>query len=340
MINHARTLLLNQSANRANPADVGYEYIPPTYNETPLPTTLATIHNIIFGKTPDNYFRNYRARELMSYLHQTELADYVYGLDSRVTYWPAMNDNKLYSTPKKVFLKQTAGAANRLAIGGTVNPSNATGRSEYEYTIIFGYRRPQNDSEPSPVFIVQPFPRTKNPTVTVFDSASNLAAVPLVESSLAIRLGLPTTTGRLTTELSDILVIEDYSETTGGEILLEQIDDLLGLYSPALASSAPPFASTPFPLLEAINNIDLAVIKGIWNVAARVNPSPALTSVLPNLEFLGEPTYLELFGVGPDEPYRTFQNLWEEHPLPAYRLSGIVLALIYRINELMRATNV
>lgn len=337
MINHARTLLLNQSANRTNAADAGYEYISPTYKETPLPTTLETIHNIIFGKTPDNYFRNYRARELLSYLHQTELATYVTRLDPRVTYWPAMTDNKLYSAPKKVLLKQLAGDANRLAIGGTVNPSNATGRSEYEYTIIFGYRLPPaGGDDPQPVFIVQPEPKTVAPAVTIFDNLREVTAIPLVESNLAFRLGLPTSTGRLTTELNGILVIEDYSETSGGEILLEQIDDILGIYSATMSSIAPPFASTPFPLLEAISNTNLGVIKGIWNVAARVNPSPALISVLPNLEFLGEPTYLELFGVVPDEPYRTFKNLWEEHPLPAYRLSGIVLALIYRINELMR----
>jgi hypothetical protein len=332
MINHARTLLLNQSANRTSPADAGYEYVPATYKETPLPTTLTTIHNIIFGKTPDNYFRNYRARELLSYLHQTELADHVYRLDPRVTYWPAMTDNKLYSTPRKVFLKQLAGEASRLALGGTVNPSNATGRSEYEYTIIFGYRpSPAGNFELQPVFIVQPEPKTVAPTVTIFDSFKDTSAIPLAESNLAFRLGLPTSAGRLVTELNDMLVIEDYSETLGGEILLEQIDDLLGLQAPPTL-----FSDISFPLLEAISDSNLSAVRGIWNVAARVNPGPALISVLPNLEFLGEPTYLELFGVVPDEPYRTFKNLWEEHPLPAYRLSGIVLALIYRINELMR----
>jgi len=332
MINHARTLLLNQSANRTSSADAGYEYVPPTYKETPLPTTLKTIHDIIFGKTPDNYFRNYRARELLSYLHQTELADHVYRLDPRVTYWPAMTDNKLYSAAKKVFVTQLAGATNRPALGGTVNPSNAIGRSEYEYTIISGYRPSITDSEDlQPVFIVQPEPKTVAPAVTVFNSFREMTAVPLVESNLTFRLGLPTSAKRLATELNDILVIEDYSETLGGEILLEQIDDILGLYS-----TPPIFSAASFPLLDAISDINLSVVSGIWHVAARVNPTSALISVLPNLEFLGEPTYLELFGVAPNEPYRTFKNLWEEHPLPAYRLSGIVLALIYRVNELMR----
>lgn len=336
MINHARTLLLNQSAARTNAADAGYEYMSPTYKETPLPTTLETIHNIIFGKTPDNYFRNYRARELLSYLHQTELATYVTRLDPRVTYWPAMTDNKLYSAPKKVLLKQLAGEANRLAIGGAVNPSNATGRSEYEYTILFGYRETgTGGGEPQPVFIVQPESRQATVAVTVFDSLRDVNAVALVESDLMFRLGLPTSIGRLTTESNKILLIEDYSETTGGEILLEQIEDILGIDAATTSANAP-FAAASIPLLDAINDTGLGVIKGIWNVAARVNPSPALISVLPNLEFLGEPTYLELFGVAPDEPYRTFKNLWEEHPLPAYRLSGIVLALIYRINELTR----
>lgn len=37
---------------------------------------------------------------------------------------------------------------------------------------------------------------------------------------------------------------------------------------------------------------------------------------------------------GPDEPYKTFRNLWLTHPELPYRLGGLLLALIYRMNEL------
>lgn len=43
----------------------------------------------------------------------------------------------------------------------------------------------------------------------------------------------------------------------------------------------------------------------------------------------------ELFGLPLVEPYQSFQNLWQLHPFPSWQLCGLVLALGYRINELM-----
>lgn len=73
---------------------------------------------------------------------------------------------------------------------------------------------------------------------------------------------------------------------------------------------------------------------GRWYVKLTANPAPAITTLLPTLELLGEPVFLELFGVAPAEPYATFKNLWFDHPLPAYRLAGFVMAFIYRLNEI------
>ena len=51
---------------------------------------------------------------------------------------------------------------------------------------------------------------------------------------------------------------------------------------------------------------------------------------------LGEPLFLELFGVDDNaQPYATFKNLWNDHPNPMYRLGGLVLAMIYRTNEVI-----
>lgn len=375
MINHARTLLLNQTAAGMSPDDAGYEFVVPNYRSVRMTTPLQTIHSIIFGKNPDNYFRNYRARELLSYLHQTDLADYVYRLDSRVTYWPAIADNTLYGAPKKVFIQQLSGEPKRLGIGGTVQPSAAIGRSDYEYKVIFGYA---DGSEPQPIFIVQSAAKLEQITTTTFNGTSTIGAVSLIGSELQIRLGGLTSLGRLTTEVNDILVIEDYSAVGGGEILLEEIASILTAVSAQIGCAEQidggnsaaqftkyltggdsytggsatidggaatlaatgfctnTFAATNLPLLQAIEAANLTSVQQVWNVSARANPAPAITAVLPNLEFLGEPLYLELFGVAPEEPYKTFQNLWEDHPLPAYRLSGIVLAFIYRMNELLR----
>jgi hypothetical protein len=50
---------------------------------------------------------------------------------------------------------------------------------------------------------------------------------------------------------------------------------------------------------------------------------------------IGEPTLTSLFGVAPAEPFRTFQNLWEQNDEVPLRLGGLILATIYRTNEVL-----
>lgn len=78
---------------------------------------------------------------------------------------------------------------------------------------------------------------------------------------------------------------------------------------------------------------------GRWYVKLTANPAPAITTLMPTLELLGEPVFLELFGLTDDEPYATFKNLWFDHPLPAYRLAGLVLAFIYRVENVRTHVN-
>jgi len=71
-----------------------------------------------------------------------------------------------------------------------------------------------------------------------------------------------------------------------------------------------------------------------WNVSGFLRPTTDLNEILNNLKTAGEPAFLQLFGVAPQEPYLTFKNCWELHPDFAYRLSGLVLAIIYRTQEI------
>lgn len=313
MINHARTLLLNQSPEAAGPDDTGYEYIPTGFKVIPMSTTLGAIHRIIFGVKPDNYFRNFRTRELLSYIHQTELREFVTKLDSRVTYWPETS-NAFYGAAKKVFVQQISGKQARLNVGGTLASSNAAGRSEYSYTMLLGKRNTGAENEED-VVITQP--DGGSPVISVFEPG-NLKPIALPNTALSTRIDSAVIYGRLMTEVNDIFVVEDYTQATGGEILLEQLAEttLLGFTA---------------------QDVALDSVTAAWTITARANPQSALISVLPNLEFLGEPVYLDLFGVQPPEPYATFQNLWETHPLPTYRLSGLILAFIYRMHERLRS---
>src|SRR5271166_5192327 len=94
MINHLRTLLLNESSSTIPlPNYPGEEYVPSGFVSAPLPPFLNDVYVLMFGSRPDRAMKNYRLRELMTILHTSELAEFVYALDQRVTYWPPMNDS-------------------------------------------------------------------------------------------------------------------------------------------------------------------------------------------------------------------------------------------------------
>lgn len=274
MINHARTLLLNINADRTQMQDIGYEYIPPAFSPVSLDSTLSAIRRTLFGAAPDNYFLNMRARELMGYIHETELAQYVYDLDPRVTYWPPKPDNFFENAKTRVTITQIAGAPLQLNFGGTFAANNATGTSTQTYDIVL--------NNIADVLSVDTQQTTKNTavTTTLIQTTDTEQIIRLAETNLQIALNVPNS-------LLSLLV------------------------GPAVAR---------------------------WQITVRANPAPAIANI-PLFELLGEPLFLELFGLSGKEPYATFKNIWEDHPLPAYRLAGLVLAVIYRTDERMRSNN-
>jgi hypothetical protein len=75
-----------------------------------------------------------------------------------------------------------------------------------------------------------------------------------------------------------------------------------------------------------------------WTVRGYARPQRDLGEILVELESTGTPYLNQLFGVGTplaaSEPFKTFRNLWFQHPELAYRLGGLLLAVIYRTEEL------
>lgn len=75
-----------------------------------------------------------------------------------------------------------------------------------------------------------------------------------------------------------------------------------------------------------------------WYIEATTRPTVDLGELLANLDAVTEDVKLELFGVGSPraetEPFRTFRNLYSHHQELPYRLGGLVLAIIYRMDEL------
>lgn len=87
MINAARTLLLNMPGPYQG-STPGEEVIAEDYRPKALSPQLTLIHNTLFGLSPDRTFLNYRGRQFLQLLHATELSEYLYDLDPRITYLP------------------------------------------------------------------------------------------------------------------------------------------------------------------------------------------------------------------------------------------------------------
>ena len=66
---------------------------------------------------------------------------------------------------------------------------------------------------------------------------------------------------------------------------------------------------------------------GAWKVTSLTKPS-SIAGLETRLKLLGLEHFISLFSG--TEPYKTFKALWETHPQFHYRLTGILLAMIYK----------
>lgn len=318
MINHGRSLLLNTAAtNNLISSDTWAEYVPTEYTPIKnLPPGLQLVRHTLLGRTPDARFLNLRVRELMTYVHQTDLSKYLYRLDPRVTYWPTAADEFLIGAQASFSAVQTQGAARELKLVGEFTATQGSGRAVQQYLATAGVTvgGTENPTE-NTVFIVQKL-GVVNSSPVVFPvgttARSTVAALP--DTSVKVILDFAdaeTPFAQLTTEVEDLLLAEDFVGTK--PLVSEQ---------PITA-----MASTASALAETLAQ---------WIITVRAIPAPIATTLIPVLELLGEPVFLELFGVAEQEPYTTFKNIWFDHYAPAYRLAALTLAVIYRMEELRK----
>lgn len=74
-----------------------------------------------------------------------------------------------------------------------------------------------------------------------------------------------------------------------------------------------------------------------WVVEATARPQRELGDIVETLQqSLSDDDLTFLFGSQPAEPYKTFRNLWLLHEWLAYRLGGLLLAVVYRSDEAWR----
>jgi len=75
--------------------DFGERYVPAVYAPKVLPQYLQIIRGLLFGQTPDRAMINYRLFQFMALLHSSELEEFMYVQDKRVTYLSA-NDRPMF----------------------------------------------------------------------------------------------------------------------------------------------------------------------------------------------------------------------------------------------------
>ncbi|NDD52307.1 hypothetical protein EBZ39_00245 [bacterium] len=323
MINHARTLLLNKAAKTNHvTVDTGAEFVPNEFFPVNLTNELRLVRRVLFGSNPDARFINLRIRELMGYVHQTELAQYVYDLDPRVTYWPMTPTDFNDIARNQIVVTQLSGPPQRLALNGAVKPDHSVGRAVHTYLISVGVANTLNmrtmklqtpDSD-NTILTIQTLGTTQPPeTYSVGGVGStSTASLPQTDLKLLLNFASPESPyANIVTEKNEYVLYEDYATT--GPLESEQ------------------FAAT-MPLTSGIFSSILAQ----WLIVAKSVPDSIVTTLLPTLELLGEPVFLSLFGVENIEPYATFKNLWFDHYSPVYRLAGLTMAIIYRTEELRK----
>jgi hypothetical protein len=76
-----------------------------------------------------------------------------------------------------------------------------------------------------------------------------------------------------------------------------------------------------------------------WNVEVFNQPTFDLGQIALALETVGEPALVQLFGLGNAEPFVTFRNLWRDSNEVPWKLGGLLLAVIYRMDEILRLEN-
>jgi hypothetical protein len=134
MINHIRTLLLNRGGDHGYGYDYpGEEFVLPTFRAKAVPTFLNGALRMLFGSNPDRLFLNYRMRQIMSLLHSTELEEFIYLPDNRVTYWPMVDDG--FHNVFQILQVPVISDGSTLFVIGSHDPEEGAGISEQQWRL-------------------------------------------------------------------------------------------------------------------------------------------------------------------------------------------------------------
>lgn len=183
MINHVRTLLLNQSSSQAQSvAFPGEEYVPLGFAPVTLTPGLKRVVDILFGQNPDRAMMNYRLRQYMTLIHGVPILDaHVKTLDSRITYLPSRDTTLVRASDYTVNVLQIpSGSARTLLLSGDVYSLSDPSRLRHVWTLeILSSSTVKVTKNTTPTDMV----------VENFSTVDGLtSAIPLVGSPLSVYL--------------------------------------------------------------------------------------------------------------------------------------------------------
>ena len=133
MINHVRTLLLNESGPRQPDLTIPGDVYIPEFTAQVLPGALESLYTVLFGVDADYRGKLYRAAQYMAVLHSTEYERHVLSADPRVTYRPRDSGVSRWSFGPSVTSSQGAPTAEVLPPHSKA--SEFSGRALLEWTV-------------------------------------------------------------------------------------------------------------------------------------------------------------------------------------------------------------
>jgi hypothetical protein len=170
------------------------------------------------------------------------------------------------------------------------------------------------------------FPGTFVNTVTQVSGSSQLSLSLQGDPVANQQLGRASHTYRLAVVGSEQVKVNTLTTPLQEDLVAVTVNNGLSSLIPLPGSGLTARISTPDVLTTSV-----------WLVEARVRPTRNMADVVTLLRTnLGATRLLELFGAAPEEPYKTFRNLWFDHPAAAYQLGGLLLAVIYRTDAIQR----
>ncbi len=255
MINHARMLLLNRDGSkRPMPTFFGEEYVPTMFRPVDLPSELLTARRALLGSNPDDAGINYMLWQYVRIMHSTEFEDYVYALDTRVTY---LHAKTLVDYP---FGPVADNNGDALQFHGEPALGGSDGRLQETWKI-------EQLAQGSYRLTNMHTGRVSTESVSVTDGVTDFMPIP-GHSSYQVRVFV----GAVTTGLWYITY-----------------------------TSKPQATLDPTARAGQLNNMSAAVRTALF---------PAR------------------------DPFKTFAALWDRESRFAYKMSGALLALVYRTEEL------